>query len=159
MLMNKQQTCGFLGWTSGEFDRNVSRGFPAKKLNRSRGTDWQVDSREAVDWVVEQEAPKFRPRTAKPYRSDPPPGWEAFKAAEAVDDPLAAAAMVNLLWLLYCLPRLTANVVAGFGVGIEDTWRISVTLLMVACEQCRRELEYWPKDDPDTLPLLHEAFE
>src|SRR3954463_11765887 len=80
----KTQTCGFLGWTSAEFDRNVSRGFPARKVSRSRGTDWQGDSREAVDWVAEQQASASRPRTkpAKLDFSSAPAGWQAFQACE-----------------------------------------------------------------------------
>src|SRR5689334_10852543 len=54
MLMNKAQTCSFLGWSSADFDRNQSSGFPARKASRSRGVDWQVDSVQAVAWVVNQ---------------------------------------------------------------------------------------------------------
>jgi hypothetical protein len=53
MRMNKQQTCGFFGWRAKEFDEAVAKGFPARKRSSSRGQDWQVDSREAVEWVVE----------------------------------------------------------------------------------------------------------
>src|SRR3954451_22150759 len=107
--MNKQQTCGFLGWTSGELDRNVSRGFPARKVSRSRGADWQVDSREAVDWVGAEEGAKLRPRhSGKIAFSDAPPGWEPFKAVELVENPVERVAMMSVMTLLYSLPRLTA---------------------------------------------------
>ena len=73
----------------------VAKGFPAKKRNSSRGQDWQVDSREAVAWVVEQETAKVRPRGRPTGEPEPPAGWEAFKAAEAVEDPLHGASMVS----------------------------------------------------------------
>jgi hypothetical protein len=157
--MNKQQTCGFFGWTSKEFDRNVSRGFPARKKNASRGQDWQVDSREAIGWVVEQEAPKLhRRKQGKPDYSKAPRGWEAFRAAEQLEDPVHAVSMVNILWLLYALPRLIANMAAEEGVGIQHTWRISAGIVLLALEHCRQKLDFWPKD-PDRVALLDAAFD
>ena len=85
MLMSKAQTCSFFGWSRDEFDRQVARGFPARKASRSRGAEWEVDSRDAVAWVVEREVAERggRPARAAPAaRGEPPPGWEAFKAAE-----------------------------------------------------------------------------
>ena len=157
MLMNKAQTCGFLGWTSAEFDRNVARGFPAKKRNRSRGTDWQVDSREAVGWVVAQEAPKHRPRSAKADRGAPPPGWEAFASVEKAADPIAGVGMITALAILYAIPRLAANVAADAGVSLEQTFRISVGMLLTVWTFCGSKLDYWPRDE-DAVTLLDDAF-
>jgi hypothetical protein len=159
MLMNKAQTCGFLGWTSAEFDRNVSRGFPAKKMNRSRGTDWQVDSREAVQWVAQQEVAKVRPRRRVEPDPEPapPPGWEAFKAAELVENPALGVGMITALAILYALPRLAANVAADQGVSIEQTFKISAGMLIAVWTFCHQKLDFWPKDE-DAVTLLDGAF-
>src|SRR4051812_24595952 len=121
--MNKQQTCGFLGWTAKEFDKAVARGFPARKRNSSRGHDWEVDSREAVAWLVAQETGKGRPRGRPAPEPEPPPGWEAFKAAEAVADPVLGATMVTVLWALYSVPRLTALAGSEIGLSVEQSFR------------------------------------
>ena len=135
--MSKAQTCSFFGWSRDEFDRRVARGFPARKASRSRGAEWEVDSRDAVEWVVEREVTKRtarRPtRPAPADRGEPPPGWEAFKAAELVADPLE-------------------------GVGLDKTWKISAGTVLLALEHCRQRLAYWPKDE-DAVGLLDEAFE
>ena len=120
--MNKQQTCGFLGWTAYEFDKAVAKGFPARKRNSSRGQDWQVDSREAVAWVVEQEAGTARSRGAcASGRGDgPPPGWDVFERdyghALSLDDPIDRAMAVALLATVYELPRLVADVASEDGL-------------------------------------------
>src|SRR4051794_41931970 len=78
MLMSKAQTCSFFGWSRDEFDRRVAKGFPARKASRSRGAEWEVDSRDAVAWVVEQEvAERAKRRPARPApaaRGGPPAG-------------------------------------------------------------------------------------
>jgi hypothetical protein len=158
--MNRQQTCSFLGWTRAQFDDALRRGFPARKIDRSRGQDWQIDSREAVEWVVAQEAPKYRPKAAKdkPDFSNAPPGWEAFRAVELVENPLERVAMLNVLMLLYSLPRLAANVAADEGVSIEQTYRISAGVLIAVWTWCGQRLPYWPKDE-DAVSLTEAAFE
>src|SRR5689334_1231735 len=101
MMANRQQWCGIAGWTARQFDAAVIKGFPARKKTSSRGDNWQVDTRDGIAWIVEREAPKHRPRgRAKLDYSEAPPGWEAFEAVEAVEDPVEGAAMVSLLWLL-----------------------------------------------------------
>jgi hypothetical protein len=158
LLMNKQQTCGFLGWTSAEFDKAVAKGFPAKKRTSSRGENWSVDSREAVAWVAEQEAAKVRPRREVEPDPEPapPPGWETFKAAELVK-PHLGIGMITALAIMYALPRLAANVSADQGVGIEQTYKISTGLLLTVWTFCTQKLDYWPKDE-DAVTLLDEAF-
>jgi hypothetical protein len=145
MLMNKQQTCGFFGWTSAEFNCNLSKGFPARKKTPSRGENWVVDSRNAVDWVVAQELgrPQSRKRGAgRPDHADVPPAWEAFESVEAVEDPMDAVAMVSVLAPMHALPRLVANVTADEGVSIDRVHRISVGTLIIAMEYCRSHYEY-----------------
>ena len=160
--MSKAQTCSFFGWSRDEFDRRVAKGFPARKASRSRGAEWEVDSRDAVEWVVDQEvARRAERRPARPApadRGEPPPWWEAFKAAERVEDPLEGVGMVNILWLIYALPRLIANLAFDEGVGLDRTWKISVGTVLLALEHCRQRLDYWPKDE-DAVGLLDEAFE
>src|SRR3954468_17415308 len=98
MLANKQQWCGIAGWTARQFDAAVINGFPAQKKTSSRGDIWQVDTRDGIAWLVEQEKPKFRPR-ARPSvpPSEPPPGWEAFKSAELVENPALGVGMITAL--------------------------------------------------------------
>ena len=158
MLMNKQQTCGFLGWTAYEFDKAVAKGFPAKKRNNSRGQDWQVDSREAVAWAVEQETAKVRPRGRATGKSGPPPGWQASKAVEAVADPVLGATMVTMLWAFYSVPRLTALAGSEIGLSVEQSFRMSGGVLLMLLKLCRARLEWWPKD-PDASVLVDEYFE
>src|SRR4051794_20245360 len=160
MLANKQQWCGIAGWTARQFDAAVINGFPARKKTSSRGDIWQVDTRDGIQWLVEQEAPNHRPRstTAKPDFSDAPPGWGAFKAGELVETSPERGAMLSVLTLLYPLPRLAANVVADEGVGIEPTYRISAGVLMIAWTWCQQRLPYWPKDE-DAVSLVDAAFE
>lgn len=159
MLLNKAQTCSFLGWTSAEFDRNVSRGFPARKTNRSRGTDWQIDSREAVAWVVEQEAASLRPRSrpAPPDFSTAPPGWVAFRSVEKVESPVERASMMIALAIVYSLPRLVANMAAEEGVAMDQTYKISVGSALLVLEYCRQTFDFWPKNDAD-IELVNAAF-
>ena len=134
-------------------------GFPARKASRSRGAEWEVDSRDAVAWVVDQEvAERAKRRPPRPAPAEPPPGWEAFRAAELVADPLEGVGMVNILWLLYALPRLIANLAFEEGVGLDRTWKISAGTVLLALEHCRRTLAYWPKDE-DAVGLLDAAFE
>src|SRR5689334_9462900 len=160
MQLNKQQACGFLGWTAAEFDRNVAKGFPATKKSRSRGADWVVDSRDAIDWIVSQELATFRPRTkaAKLDTSSAPPGWEAFRAVEQLDSPVEQVAMSTVLMLLYSLPRLTANLAADLGVDMATTYRLSGGMVLLVLEFCRAQLPFWPKAD-DAVPLVEAAFE
>jgi hypothetical protein len=117
-----------------------------------------VDSREAVTWVVDQEVGNARPRGRPAARSEPPPGWEVFKTAEAVDDPLEAAAVVTPLWLFYSVPRLTALVAAEFGLSMDQLFKLSGALLFILDELCRQRLEHWPKD-PDAVFPVPDAFE
>lgn len=126
MLANRQQWCGIAGWTTRQFDAAVVKGFPAQKKTSSRGDNWQVDTRDGIQWVVEQEAPNFRPRPtpAKPDFSDALPGWEAFRAVELVENPLKRVAMLTALTMLYSLPRLTANVAADEGATIDQAFKI-----------------------------------
>jgi len=55
MRANRQQWCGYAGWTPREFDRNLALGFPAKKSTSSRGDTWHVDTVEGIAWIVAQE--------------------------------------------------------------------------------------------------------
>src|SRR5689334_15915678 len=160
MQLNKQQACGFLGWTAAEFDRNVAKGFPATKKSRSRGADWVVDSRDAIDWIVSQELATFRPRTkaAKLDTSSAPPGWEAFRAVEQLDSPVEQVAMSTVLMLLYSLPRLTANLAGDLGVDMATTFKLSGGMVLLILEFCRAQLPFWPQHD-DGVPLLEAAFE
>src|SRR4051794_10344482 len=113
MMANRQQWCGIAGWTARQFDAAVVKGFPAQKKTSSRGDNWQVDTRDGIAWLVEQEAPTHRPRAAgKPDFSNAPSGWEAFKAVELVENPVERVAMLSVMSLLYALPRLAANVAA-----------------------------------------------
>src|SRR3954451_11625570 len=134
MLANRQQWCGIAGWTARQFDAAVVNGFPARKKTSSRGDIWQVDTRDGIAWIVEREAPKHRPRPTKAEPPERPPGWEAFKAADLVDDVAAAVSIVHLLWLVYALPRLLANVAADTGVGVQQAWRISGVLVLTVLE-------------------------
>jgi hypothetical protein len=158
MMANKQQWCGIAGWTARRFDAAIVKGFPAHKKTSSRGDVWQVDTRDGIQWIVEQEAPKVRPKPRQADRGEPPKGWEAFAAVEEVEDPVLAAAMVSVLALMYALPRLVANVAADEGIGIGKTHRISVGTLMIVLEYCRTHFEFWPKGDDD-VRLIEAAFE
>ncbi|HUS13958.1 MAG TPA: hypothetical protein VM536_02975 [Chloroflexia bacterium] len=55
MRANRQQWCGYAGWTPREFGRNLALGFPAKKSTGSRGDTWHVDTVEGIAWIVAQE--------------------------------------------------------------------------------------------------------
>src|SRR4051812_48606606 len=128
MLMSKAQTCSFFGWSRDEFDRRVAKGFPARKASRSRGAEWEVDSRDAVAWVVDQEVAKRPGRPAQPApaaRGEPSPGWEAFEAAEAVADPVLGATMVTMLWAFYGVPRLVALAGSEVGLSAEQSFKMS----------------------------------
>src|SRR3954471_16863134 len=153
MIANKQEWCGVAGWTTRQFDTAVINGFPARKRTSSRGDTWQVDTRDGIQWMVEQEAPKHRPAV----RSGPPPGWKAFKAAEAVDDVVDAVSLVNLLALLYCLPRLAALVAAELGLGLDQVFRLSGALLRASEELCRQQFAFWPEERDDAF--LQGAFQ
>jgi hypothetical protein len=156
--MNKAQTCSFLGWTSAEFDRNVSRGFPARKMNRSRGTDWQVDSKEAVRWVAEQEAAKVRPRRrAEPeVPPDAPPG---VKAVLALEHPFEQGFMFGHLDAVYRMPRLVASMAAGVGLPMATVYELTGWITfglmdLVAREAGEAGLEPWKSAaDPDIYEL------
>src|SRR5690242_1737100 len=132
MLMNKQQTCGFLGWTAYEFDKAVAKGFPARKRTSSRGQDWQVDSREAVAWVVEQEAGKARNGRPPGRGEEPPPGRDVFaedyRHALSLDDPVDQAIAIALLATVYELPRLVANLASENGLTMDIAFRLSAEL-------------------------------
>src|SRR4051812_35724516 len=52
MIANRAQCCAIFGWSPREFDQNVASGLPAKKKTSSRGETWQVDTVQAVAWVV-----------------------------------------------------------------------------------------------------------
>src|SRR3954447_707097 len=132
-MVNRQQWCGIAGWTTRQFDAAVVKGFPTKKKTSSRGDIWQVDTRDGIQWIVEQEAPRCRPRApAKPDFSDAPPGWEAFKAVELVESPFERVAMLTAMMMLYTLPRLVANVAADEGATLDQTFKISAGVLVTA---------------------------
>src|SRR3954451_16680687 len=131
MLANRQQWCGIAGWTARQFDAAVVRGFPAQKKTSSRGDNWQVDTRDGIAWILGQEAPNHRPRhSGKIDFSDAPPGWEAFKAVELVENPLERVAMLSVMMVLYALPRLAANVAADEGASLDQTFKISGGVLV-----------------------------
>jgi hypothetical protein len=157
VLANKQQWCGIAGWTARQFDAAVADGFPASKKTSSRGDNWQVDTRDGIQWVVEQEAPKYRPKPRQVDRGEPPPGWEAFKSVELVEEPFAGIGMITALAIMYALPRLAANVCGDNGVDIERTWRISGAMLVTVWTFCQQKLDYWPKAE-DAVELLDAAF-
>ena len=130
MMANRQQWCGIAGWTARQFDAAVVNGFPAQKRTSSRGDNWQVDTRDGIAWIVEQEAPKHRPRPPRAAPSEPPPGGEAYRAVELVEDPALGVGMITALVILYALPRLAANVAADQGVSIDQTFKISAGMLV-----------------------------
>src|SRR4051794_6728314 len=84
MLMNKAQTCSFLGWTTADFSRALANGFPARKVSRSRGADWQIDSREAVAWVAKQAAGEAEPEPAD--RGEPPPPPRGLEGVDRLEN-------------------------------------------------------------------------
>ncbi len=159
MLANRQQWCGIAGWTTRQFDAAVVKGFPAQKKSSSRGDNWQVDTRDGIAWIVEQEAPNHRPRhSGKIDFSDAPPGWEAFKAVELVENPFERVAMLTALTMLYGLPRLAANVAADEGASLDQTFKISGGVLVAVWTWCLQRLPYWPQDE-DAVSLVGAAFE
>src|SRR4051794_37000445 len=158
MLTNRQQWCGIAGWTARQFDAAVVNGFPARKKTSSRGDNWQVDTRDGIAWIVEQEVAKPRPRARPAAPPERPPGWEAFRAAEDVDDVVQAVSLVNLLALLYTTPRLTALVAAESGLGMDQLFKVSGGLLLTLEAMCGKLFEFWPKD-PDEMLFLQDAFE
>src|SRR3954470_12477827 len=79
MLANRQQWCGIASWTARQFDAAVVNGFPTRKKTSSRGDNWQVDTRDGIAWIVEQEVAKPRPRA----RPAAPPAGPSRRPARA----------------------------------------------------------------------------
>ena len=80
--------------------------------------------------MVEQEAPKHSPAPRSAVRSELPPSWEAFRAAEAVDDVVDAVSLVNLTFdaMAICSQATIAHgkhaALMGFffgGIGQDNT--------------------------------------
>src|SRR4051812_18217381 len=159
--MNKRQTCGFLGWTAYEFDKAVAKGFPARKRNNSRGQDWQVDSREAVAWVVEQEVDKPRPRGGPTFgRGDGPPGPPpGYGVIERLGNPVDQGFMLAHLDAFYGLPALVASLAAGLGVPMGTVHELTRMVAMAYADQVGRDarkvgIEPWASArDPDLYEL------
>src|SRR3954447_229338 len=55
MQANKQQICSIFGWTSREFDSNITLGMPAKKKGGARTEVWTVDTVAVSRWLVNRE--------------------------------------------------------------------------------------------------------
>jgi hypothetical protein len=163
MMANKQQWCGIAGWTARQFDAAIIKGFPAQKRTSSRGDIWQVDTRDGIAWVVEQEAPKHRPKPRQAERDerqvppDPPPGYRAIAGLE---NPVETGFMAAHLDAFYYLPRIVAPLAASLGIAMDKVHELTSMVVLAYADHVAQDarevpLEPWASNaEPDIYDLF-----